>query len=196
MPRQLKVTREQAIATAMQVFWTKGFDATSIDDLQRAIGIQRGSFYLLFKDKRSLFIEVLDHYKKTVVEERRALVLACPSAKDGIHLYFSLLIDHLLSKKSNSGCLNTNTSTELGLSDEEIAEKMGVSLNEWKNFWIKILKKAKSKKEILPQTDIESTAQLLVALTQGLNVISRVNPDANFLNGIKKSGLSILEKRE
>ena len=195
MPRPMKVSREQAIEAAMHVFWVKGFDATSVDDLQEAIGIQRGSFYLQFADKRSLFIEVLDHYKKNIVEKRRALVLACPSPKDGIHLYFKLLLDHLLSKKSNSGCLNTNTSIELGLSDEKIAEKMGLSLNEWKSFWIQILKKSKNKNEVASDLDIESTAQLLVALTQGLNVIARVNPDSAFLKGVIKSGLSVLENR-
>jgi TetR/AcrR family transcriptional regulator, transcriptional repressor for nem operon len=193
MSRQLKVAREKAVEAAMYVFWAKGYESTSVDDLQNAIGIQRGSFYLHFKDKRSLFIEVLDHYKLTIVEKRRTLVRASASPKDGIHLYFKILIDHLVSKKSNSGCLNTNTAIELGLSDEEISEKMGLGMNGWKEFWIEILKKAQEKKEISSKLDIVSQAQFLVGMTQGLNVVARVNPDPDFLNGIIKSGLSTLE---
>lgn len=194
MSRQLKVPREKAVEAAMFVFWAKGYESTSVDDLQKAIGIQRGSFYLHFKDKRSLFIEVLDHYKTTIVEKRRALVRACVSPKAGIHLYFKILIEHLLSHKSNSGCLNTNTAIELGLSDEEISEKMGLGMNAWQDFWIEILKKAKEKKEINSKLEIKSVAQLLVGITQGLNVVARVNPDPIFLNGIVKTGLSTLEK--
>lgn len=177
----------------MYVFWAKGYNSTSVDDLQNAIGIQRGSFYFHFKDKRSLFIEVLDHYKKTVVEKRRALVKESRSPKEGIHLYFNILLEHLLSNKSNSGCLNTNTATELGLSDAEISEKLGLGMQGWQDFWVEILKKAVEKKEVSKKLDINSTAQLLVALTQGLNVVARVNPDPDFLKGIVKSGLSILD---
>lgn len=196
MSRQLKVHREKAIEAAMYVFWAQGYGATSVDDLQKAIGIQRGSFYLHFKDKRSLFIEVLDYYKTAIVEKRRALVRASESPIDGIHLYFKILIDHLVSNKSNSGCLNTNTAIELGLSDEEISEKMGLGMTGWQNFWIEILEKAKIKKEISKELDIQSLAQFLVGLTQGLNVVARVNPHTEFLNGIVKTGLSTLKKFE
>lgn len=194
MSRQLKVPREQALKAAMYVFWANGYNSTSVDDLQTAMGIQRGSFYFHFKDKRSLFIEVLDYYRKNIVEKRCALVRACASPKKGIHLYFKILLDHLLSKKKNVGCLNTNTATELGLIDDAISKKLGFGINGWRDFWIEILKKAQEKGEISSKADIASIAQLLVALTQGLNVVARVNPDPVFLKGIVKSGLSILEK--
>lgn len=194
MSRPLKVPREQAVNAAMYVFWAKGYNLTTVDDLQEAIGIQRDSFYFHFKDKRSLFIEVLDYYKQTVVEKRRNLVRAEVSPKAGIQLYFQLLLNHLLDNKSNSGCLNTNSATELGLSDDEISEKLGLNMESWKTFWVEILENAKNKKEIPEDLDILATAQLLVALTQGLNVVARVNPKADFLKGIIKAGLSILEK--
>lgn len=193
MSRPLKVPREEALDAAMDVFWAKGYNATSVDDLQNAIGIQRGSFYFHFKDKRSLLVEVLAHYKKNIVEKRRALVRASPSPKEGIRLYFQILSKHLLDRKSNSGCLNTNTATELGFDDAEISRRLGLGMNEWKDFWLEILNKAKAKKEVSPDLDIASTAQFLVAMTQGLNVIARVNPDPEFINGTIKTGLSFLD---
>lgn len=193
MSRPLKVPREQALEAAMYVFWTKGYHQTSIDDLQSAMGFQRGSFYFHFKDKRSLFIEVLENYRVTVVEKRRSLVRATPSAKSGIYLYFDILLEHLLSHRANSGCLNTNSATELGLSDKEIADKLGLGLEDWKHFWIEILEKAKQQNEIPQELDVVAVAQLLVGLTQGLNVVARVNPDPLFLKGIIKSGLTVLD---
>lgn len=192
MSRPLKIPRDSAVHAAMFVFWSKGYSDTSVDDLQKAMGLQRGSFYLHFKDKRTLFIEVLDQYKKNVVEKRRALIRAQRSPKAGIKLYFKILLTHLVEKKENTGCLNTNTATELGYIDAEISEKLGQSMSGWKDFWVEILTSAKVKKEINSDLDINSTAQMLVALTQGLNVIARVNPDPRFLKGVVKSGLSFL----
>lgn len=194
MSRPLKVPRTQAVTSAMYVFWAQGYNATTVDDLQKAMGIQRGSFYFHFKDKRSLFIEVLDLYKSSIVEKRRDLVRKCASPKAGIKLFFDLLLTHLIENKLNSGCLNTNSATELGLSDHEISDKLGLNMDEWKIFWTEILTKAKIKNEISKKTDTASTAQLLVGLTQGLNVVARVHPDPDFLKGIIKAGLSVLEK--
>lgn len=193
MSRPLKIPREEAIHTAMYVFWAKGYMATTIDDLQTAMGLQRGSFYFHFKDKRTLFIEVLDHYRKVIIEKRGGLVRAEPSPKAGIHLYFQLLLDHLIENKSESGCLNTNSATELGLSDEEISRKLGLSMEDWKNFWVEILIDTQNKKEISKDLDVIATAHLLVALTQGLNVVARVNASSEFLKGIIKAGLSVLD---
>ncbi len=194
MSRPLKVPREKAVQAAMSVFWAKGYQATSVDDLQKAMGIQRGSFYFHFKDKRSLFIEVLDYYKESVVEKRRRLVRSHESPKAGIEYYFQVLLEHLIENKLNPGCLNTNTATEMGLVDKGLSKKINLSMQGWKDFWIEILEKSISKEEIDPNINIENTAQFLVGLTQGLNVISRVNPDPFFLKGIVQAGLSILNK--
>ena len=194
MSRTLKVPRHEAIEAAMYVFWSKGYNATTVDDLQKAIGIQRGSFYFYFKDKHSLFLEVLDYYRLNVVEKRRELVRQCPSPKKGIELYFKLLVDHLIQNKANSGCLNTNSATELGLSDTEASKKLGLNIQEWKSFWVEILKDADQKSEIRPSLDMVASAHLLIALTQGLNVVARINNNPQFLKSIVKSGLSFLEK--
>ena len=194
MPRPLKVSRDESLTAAMHLFWTKGYHSTSVDDLQKAIGIQRGSFYFHFKDKRSLFLEVLDHYKVNVVEKRRALVRSCASPKQGIRLYFQILLEHLLSNRPNRGCLNTNSATELGLSDEVISEKLGFGISGWKEFWSEMIEAGKKKAEISQTIETSSHSQLLVALTQGLNVIARVNPDPVFLNGVVHSGLSFLDE--
>ncbi|MFZ4405123.1 MAG: TetR/AcrR family transcriptional regulator [Pseudobdellovibrionaceae bacterium] len=193
MSRQLKVPRLQALNSALIVFWSKGYNATTVDDLQKAIGIQRGSFYFHFKDKRTLFFEALDYYKKTVVDVRRDLVRDQTSAKKGIELYFKTLIDHSIKNKAYSGCLNTNTATELGLSDAELADRLGFGIRSWQKFWEEILQKAVAQKEISNKLDVESTAQLLIAMTQGLNVIVKVNSDRKFLEGVVKAGLRVLE---
>src|ERR1041384_4735339 len=72
--RTAKTGRPQAfdlptvLEGAMVLFWTQGYEATSMQELVEATGINRGSIYNTFGDKEGLFIAVLDHYAATVVE--------------------------------------------------------------------------------------------------------------------------------
>lgn len=58
--------KDTAIDAFVNVFWTRGFDATSIDDLQTSVGIKRGSFYAAFENKETAFITALERYAQTV----------------------------------------------------------------------------------------------------------------------------------
>lgn len=182
MARALKVNREKALESAMLVFWSQGFTATSVDDLQRAMGIQRGSFYFQFKDKRSLFFEVLDFYKENVVEKRRQMVRDQKSPVEGIRFFFEKIVDHLVKSPKNAGCLNTNTSAEMGARDREVSERLRSSMLEWTAFWTEIVELGKARGQIAKSIDSKSVAQGLVALTQGLNVLGKVNPERKFLS--------------
>ena len=72
--------RNEALGRAMAAFWSRGCEATSIDDLVQATGIGRGSLYGTFGDKRQLFLAALDHYWKTVGMEMFA-ELSDPDAR-------------------------------------------------------------------------------------------------------------------
>ncbi|MDF2694591.1 MAG: Transcriptional regulatory protein [Labilithrix sp.] len=62
MARQKEFDRDDALGRALQVFWDKGYEATSTDDLLKAMGIGRQSMYDTFGDKHRLFIEALERY--------------------------------------------------------------------------------------------------------------------------------------
>ena len=69
MARQKEFDREEALDRAMAAFWSKGYAATSIEDLVAHMGIQRGSLYGTFGDKRRLFLAALDRYQRVVARE-------------------------------------------------------------------------------------------------------------------------------
>jgi len=60
---------EEVLDKAVETFWSKGYEATSIQDLVENMGIQRGSLYAAFGDKQCLFLTVLDRYRKMVVKK-------------------------------------------------------------------------------------------------------------------------------
>lgn len=68
-----------ALEAAMHVFWQKGFEATSLDDLTKAMGLSRSSFYATFGCKQTLFLRALEHYSKNGI---RGLKEVAESAED------------------------------------------------------------------------------------------------------------------
>ena len=74
MPRPKEFNPDDAIEKAMQVFWHKGYEATSMEDLLSAMDLNRGSLYNTFGDKRQLFLKVIDRLLPRV--RRREILVA------------------------------------------------------------------------------------------------------------------------
>jgi AcrR family transcriptional regulator len=101
----------EALDRAMTAFWSRGYEATSIDDLVEATGIGRGSLYGTFGDKRQLFITALDHYWNTVAAQMIA-ELSDPDGRCAIERMFDVLIRRASDPAVPRGCLITNTALE------------------------------------------------------------------------------------
>ncbi len=192
MGRALKVSRAKALRSAMNLFWARGFNATTLDEIQEATGLQRGSLYAHFKSKESLFREALELYQIEVVAERRKLVQNAPSAIKGIELFFSVLVEHALKNRKIAGCLNTNTAAELSLIDSEFAMRARNGFKSWEQFWIETLDRAKREGDVPKQKDSQGLARVLITLTQGINIVGKANPDRSFLSDVVKTGLQML----
>ena len=84
MARPKEFERDVVLDRAMQVFWSSGYEATSIQHLVDRMGIQRGSLYATFGDKRALFFAAIDHYDRVVTAKLLA-VLEEPGSGEGRH---------------------------------------------------------------------------------------------------------------
>jgi len=104
--------RDDVLDKATQVFWLKGYEATSIQDLVEATGINRGSLYNTFTDKAGLFGAVLGRY--TDRSSARALVANAEAGppRATIEAFFADLVDIGAADPERRGCLLTNTAVE------------------------------------------------------------------------------------
>lgn len=80
MARPKTFDHDQVLDRAVELFWRKGYEATSIQDLVEAMGIQRGSLYAAFGSKQDLFLAVLDRYGDVVVRKLLEILESRPSA--------------------------------------------------------------------------------------------------------------------
>src|SRR4051794_9404549 len=107
-PREFCV--EEALAAALRVFWTKGYEGTSLTDLTDAMGITRPSLYAAFGNKEALFRKALDLYQREKLEYvGRALVQ--PTARAVAEVILRGAVDNACSPQEPHGCLGVITAT-------------------------------------------------------------------------------------
>ncbi len=128
MGRNYEFNREETLNKAMQVFWQKGYKATSMKDLIDEMGIQPGSIYNSFGDKHSLFLEAIKYYGDVVTSNALKSLENEGSPLENLHKYVVEIISRPSEKKCR-GCLIVNTVVELSPHDDETKVIVNIIMN-------------------------------------------------------------------
>jgi TetR/AcrR family transcriptional repressor of nem operon len=179
----------EALDVALEMFWQRGFDATSVQALCQAMDVQPGSVYAAFGSKRELFVAALRRYTETVSAEAVERINAAPSAARGLHDYFDHLVDAMVDGRRRWGCLLTNSLVELAERDPELAGLFQQHLANLRTSFAGALVRARAEGELHPGAGPES-ANLLVAVVQGMNVMAKTHPGRQALQAIADSALA------
>lgn len=193
MARPKAFDENAVLDKAVEVFWAKGYESTSIQDLIDAMGIQRGSLYSAFGSKQQLFLKSLNRYGTVVVENLLEILESKPSPIESIEFFFAQLIDHLLTAGPLRSCLVTNSAIERGLRDEETTQQVLQLLKKIEKGFYRTLEKAQKKGEIAADLDLNSIANYLTSSMQGLLVMGKICSDRSVLEAINRVTLSILK---
>jgi AcrR family transcriptional regulator len=108
--------REQALEAAMEVFWRRGFDGTSISDLTEAMGINPPSLYAAFGDKEKLYLEAVEYYRVHRGEHMRQAMAEAPTARAAVENALREAVNEFSRKDSPAGCLLTMSNSCAGVS--------------------------------------------------------------------------------
>lgn len=181
MARTKTFDRERVLAKAVEVFWQKGYEATSIQDLVEAMGIQRGSLYDTFKDKFHLFLEAVAYYNTEVVTAAIAPLQQPGAARPAIEAYFLSVAERAAADSSRRGCLLTNSLVELAPHNAEVASVLQKSLSRVEDAFYRALGRAQDLGEIDADKDIRTLAHYLTTTLQGIRAMSKLAPDQETL---------------
>lgn len=182
---------KEVLHRAMMVFWSHGYTATSVQDLVRSMGINKGSIYGTYGNKRSLFIKAIHLYNN----KRKAMLAGLEhsgSSISAIRLLFQKRIDEIFSDSERLGCFLTNTALELAAHDAEIRDIVAQRQMEIEGFFQRMIERGQANGEISEDLDVASTAQSLLASLFGILVLSRSRPEPSLLRSIADSAVSIL----
>ncbi|MFD3747475.1 TetR/AcrR family transcriptional regulator [Nocardia sp. NPDC058633] len=122
MGRPRKFDEAGLLAAATELFWSKGFDSASVEDLSRATGVGNGSIYAAYGNKRGLFLAAFERYCEGRAQFVRDVVLSAPgSARAAVRALFQAVIDDCAAHRDRRGCLMINSIAELGTRIPEVA---------------------------------------------------------------------------
>jgi TetR/AcrR family transcriptional repressor of nem operon len=177
---------------ARDLFWQKGYAATSIDDLLKAMKLNRGCLYAAFGSKRNLFFEVLRNYHEEVVNPALHAMGQAEVPLKGVRTYLEQLVDRAITDRTKPGSLLTNTVTELANVDEEVRTETVRVLGDLRNAFADAVRRAQSLGHLPPDTSISSAAMSLLGTCQAIHVLGNAIPDRNLLLSIVDMGMASL----
>jgi TetR/AcrR family transcriptional repressor of nem operon len=129
MARPKAYDPEEVLDRATALFWRKGYEATSVADLVKALGINRGSLYGTFKDKHALFLAALERYdEREIGASVRHLRNTEGPGRERIQSLFDTVIRNVEERGDRRGCLVGNAAVELAASDAEVERNVKRSL--------------------------------------------------------------------
>ena len=163
MARPKTFDEDTALDAAAQLFWGQGYDATSICDLEAAMGMGRQSIYNAFGDKREVFLKALDHYVAANKDRVASGLLAPGAGLEAIRRHLCEMVDFLAGSGPRRGCLVANSILELGTEDEAIARRCKASQGSVLSGFEHALSNAVTTGELPCDVDVTATANMLMA---------------------------------
>lgn len=193
MARTREFDEDQVLDAAMQLFWEKGYEATSLSDLTSRMGIQRPSIYSTFGDKKELFEAALRRYTMSRASDIRNRLQSHSSVKEAFSIFFADVVNEEYAGDLSKGCFCINTMVELAPHDE----RFEILTREHQMFLAVIfqetIERGIQSGELEFNTDAKSLAQALIVALIGLTVMMKSRPQRSFVDNVIAATLTLLK---
>jgi len=175
MGRIRQFDEKQALLAAMLVFWEKGYEGTSIQDLEDAMGMKRTSIYNAFGNKHRLFQRVMACYKESVMAELFTAMDGAPDIREGIRRLLNAALDIHFAEDNPGGCLVVLSVLESDQLDDQSRAQMQQTIHELKGALQSRLTRAKKAGELPAAFDSAATATTIATTMTGMMVMGKAN---------------------
>ena len=159
----------------MLVFWEKGYEATSIQDLEQAMGLNRTSIYNAFGNKRAIFNRVMSCYKESVMMSLLARLDSTPDIREGVRRLLNAALDIHFDEDNPGGCLVVLSVLESEQHDHESRAAIQQTLQDLKAALQDRLSKAKKSGELRKDLGVGTTATTITTTLTGMMVMGKAN---------------------
>lgn len=168
--------REDIAEAAFQQFHARGFNATGINDITKAAGVPKGSFYNHFSSKEESALEALSRYADTL----RFDMLTAPGSPplDRLRAHFEFLSRDVLDNGFVRGCLVGNFGAEVADHSEEIRAAAKRGFDGWAERLRQLLTEAQEAGDLKDSLDAETTALFILSAWEGTLIAARVDKSA------------------
>ena len=173
MARTKEFNEDQALDKAIEIFWHKGYNGTSAQDLVTHLGLSRSSLYDTFGDKQKLFSKSLQRYQKQSKDDILKLFEDSKNIKETLHDIFKQAVIESLQDRITKGCFMVNSSVELAMHDEDVSKIVKSNSQEMEAVFTNALKKGQASGDISKAADARVLARFIFNTYSGIRVLAR-----------------------
>jgi TetR/AcrR family transcriptional repressor of nem operon len=192
MARYRDFDADQALDAAVDLFWRRGYEATSMSDLVEHLGVCRASLYATFGSKHDLYLRALDRYVESrdpdIVEALAQPGPVLPAVRAIVERYAA----DARQTEQPRGCLIVNAAAELLPDDASTARRVESSWHTLEVAYTSALTRARAQGELPPRKDPRALARFLLVFTQGLRVLGRSTDDPDRLDAAVDQAMTVL----
>ncbi|MFA6248416.1 MAG: TetR/AcrR family transcriptional regulator [Mucilaginibacter sp.] len=193
MPRKKDFDEDELLEKAVNLFWKKGYHATSAQDLVDGLGINRSSLYNTYTDKRTLFTKSLKMYQ----QQRTGLMLntlqQSQDIGETIKQIFNNIIDEDMADTMQKGCFMVNTAVELSGQDQEINNIVSANNQSVEDALVAAIEKGRQNGQVLNPLTSRAIAQFIFATISALRVTARSGAGRQVMQNIADVALYSLK---
>lgn len=172
MSRTKEYQRNEVIEAVTHVFWSKGYEATSMNDVVAAGGINKHSLYKEFGDKEGLFLACLDYYTREMSLELFELLTQEPLGLANIEKFFLDRASYADSRQCR-GCFLVNSVADQEIVSTKVKARIRSTLKQHDEFFYRCLSAAQERGEISASKDCKTLASYLSCVLRGLMSVGR-----------------------
>lgn len=177
----------------MGLFWRKGYENTSMQDLLAVMDISRSSLYQAFGSKQRLFGLCMQHYQETLSSQLRQGLESAKSGRCFIADFLHSVLDEACAPSGSRGCLLFNTANEFAQRDPAIAKMVAQGIERFQEVLRAAVARAQHEGEIDAKRDPTILASYLVSSMSGLKTLAKAGAEADVLKGIVNVALKALD---
>ncbi|GAA3059285.1 TetR/AcrR family transcriptional regulator [Streptomyces roseofulvus] len=194
MARTKEFDPEAALQAALDLFWARGYEATSMADLVEHLGIGRASIYATFGNKHELYLKAMDRYLETrdprLVEELSAPGPALPAVRALVRRFAA---EATAEHERLNGCFVTNSAAELAPRDPLVAHRVELSWEQIETLLHAALTRARAQGELPEGRDPRTLSRMLLVLLQGIRVVGKASTDPARVRDAAEEALRLLD---
>ncbi|MEU9253777.1 TetR/AcrR family transcriptional regulator [Streptomyces sp. NPDC048270] len=194
MARTKEFDPDVALQSALELFWRRGYEATSVTDLVQHLGIGRASIYATFGSKHELYLKAMDRYAEMynppLLAELSQPGPALPAARAVVRRFAA---EAASPEARLNGCFVTNTAAELAPHDRAAARRVEISWERVETPLHSALVRAQAQGELPEDRDPRALARMLLVLLQGVRVVGKASNDPARVRDAAEQALALLD---
>jgi AcrR family transcriptional regulator len=174
-------TKTRILQQAAELFNQKGYAGSSISDIMRVTGLQKGGIYNHFKNKDELAIEAFEFALARNTQQIKSVLRNQRHAVDRLLAMIDVFSSFVDNPPIKGGCPLLNTAIESDDAHPLLRERAQQGMDSWQNLIRQIIKKGIKKGEIRPEIDIDEVATIMIATLEGSIMMSKLYGDAIYM---------------